>query len=110
MKEVALRTVLSQKMRDNEIIFLDEIKLSEPKTKAAKAILTDVAKIPALSKISGGSARTFVIFPEVSEPVARAFGNIGSIRLGTPAEMNAAEALRYRYVCLVSPENLFSQL
>ena len=38
-KEVALFSALSQKVRDNEILFIDEIKVEQPKTKEMVAFL-----------------------------------------------------------------------
>ena len=48
MKVKALFTLLSQKLRDGEFLFVDSIKFSEPKTKEAKNILSNLAKFPVL--------------------------------------------------------------
>lgn len=50
MKVKALFTLLSQKLRDGEFLFVDSIKFSEPKTKEAKNILSNLAKISGFEK------------------------------------------------------------
>jgi len=45
MKIKALKMVLSQKLRDNEIIIVDKLDVEEPKTKVAKKILENLSKV-----------------------------------------------------------------
>ena len=45
MKAKALFTILSEKLRQNEILFVDNINLKESKTKEAKKVLEKMSKI-----------------------------------------------------------------
>ena len=45
MKVKALYTILSQKMRDNEILFVDKFSFAKPKTQEAVDVLTSFSKI-----------------------------------------------------------------
>ena len=50
-QEKSFFTVLSQKLRDNEILFLDKIDFSQPKTKKAVEIVNSLSKIGGFEKI-----------------------------------------------------------
>ena len=50
-KKKAFFTVLSQKLRDNEILFLDKMDLSKPKTKEAVEIVGSLSKIGGFEKL-----------------------------------------------------------
>ena len=50
-KKKAFYTVLSQKFRDNEILFLDKVEFSKPKTKEALEIINAVSKIGGFEKL-----------------------------------------------------------
>ncbi len=45
MKAKALFTLLSQKMRDGEVVFIDSLKFDAPKAKDAKAVLSSLSSI-----------------------------------------------------------------
>src|SRR3989344_3170945 len=45
MRVKALFAVLSHKLKDGEVVFVDDISIKDPKTKEAKQIITSLAKI-----------------------------------------------------------------
>lgn len=90
MAKKALFTVLSAKAKDKEIIVLDGLQLSEPKTKQAVAILKN---FPAIK------GRTVLFaFPKLSDTIKRAFRNIPKVGYDEARNLNAFEALQYKYI------------
>src|SRR3989338_1467401 len=62
MREKALFTVLSQKVRDNEILFLSGLKLESPKTKLAREVLAGGSRNPRYRrKVNSLGCRDFYV-------------------------------------------------
>lgn len=105
MKIRALYTALSAKYRDGELIFLDRLDISQPKTKLAMALLTNLAtaiKAPALLYTRGRRA----LFAGVhsSPAVTKSFRNIKSVSFNEVRNLNPLEVLTYQYLVLTDPD------
>lgn len=100
MKEKALFILFSQKLRDNEILFVDKIIFEEPKTKQAAEILKNISKIKGFEKISS------VIFavPEKDQKIRRAFSNIPGVEIFEARNLNPFDVAKRKYLVLVEPE------
>lgn len=83
-KRVALFSALSQKVRDNEVIFIDEIKVSAPKTKEMVAFLKafDLKKTVLMVMDNGDQA------------VLRASANIGEISTVPVEQINTYDIVK----------------
>ncbi len=57
MRTKALFTVLSKKMADGKVLFVDTLSLSEMKTKSAAVVVADLAKVSGFERISGFIAK-----------------------------------------------------
>ncbi|MBI2024100.1 50S ribosomal protein L4 [Candidatus Giovannonibacteria bacterium] len=90
----ALLTALSEKFRANEIFFLDDLKLSESKTKKAREILQ---KLPIDHKSS-----TLVVLSGKDEALWRAFRNIKNVSLSEARNLNLSDILSNKF--LVMPQ------
>lgn len=96
MKRQALLMVLSGKLNDDEIIFLDELKLQEPKTKEAFGIIAKLNK--ALKKeLNKG---TLIVLPKKDENIARAVKNLKKISIIGAASLNVIDLLEKRYLIM----------
>ena len=69
VKRLALKSALSAKAQDNEIVVVDGLKMEEPKTKAFKAFLNKV----------GATGKTLVITAEKDELVIKSARNIPGV-------------------------------
>lgn len=105
MKTKALYTILSKKLRDGEVIFVDSITPSEAKTKNAMTILR------ALSGIEGKEMLTtkdknaaFIGTSEKSVSSERAFGNIRSVEVAEIRNMNPLDLMKYKFVVIDNPK------
>ena len=83
-KEVALFSALSQKIRDDEVIFIDEIKVEAPKTKEMAAFL----KAFKLDK------SVLVVMDNADEAVLRACANIPEITTIPADQINTYDVVK----------------
>lgn len=83
-KEVALFSALSQKVRDDEILFIDEIKVAEPKTKEMTAFL----------KAFNLEKTVLLVMDDQDENVLRAVSNIKEITPINVAQINTYDVVR----------------
>lgn len=83
-KEVALFSALSQKIRDDEVIFIDEIKVEAPKTKDMAAFL----KAFKLDK------SVLVVMDNADEAVLRASANIPEITTIPADQINTYDVVK----------------
>lgn len=90
MAKKALYTVLSAKIKDKEIMVLNDVNVGEPKTKRAIAILKN---FPALK-----GKTVLLAFPKLSATIKRAFRNIPNIGYDEARNLNTLEVLQYKYI------------
>jgi large subunit ribosomal protein L4 len=102
MRVKALYTVLSEKFKDGEIIFIDSLSLDKPKTKDAKSILSSFSTN--FSDISKRKNATLIVSPEKMENVAKSFKNFGNVEMGFVKDLNPVDILKYKYLVLAEPE------
>jgi len=104
MRAKALFTVLSEKFRKGEILFLEELNLKNIKTKEANEVLKDLSKVSGFEKIVGGKKRnTYMTVPAKSEILKKSFGNIKTIELDEIRNVNPVDLLAYRYIIISQP-------
>ncbi|MDO8603987.1 MAG: 50S ribosomal protein L4 [bacterium] len=105
----ALYTVLSEKMRNGEVLFVDTIAMKAPKTIEAKAILTSLSGIKGFEKmLSKRKNSAYFATSEKSEMVSKSFSNFGNIDFDAVENMNPIDLLNHKYVVIVSPEKAIS--
>ena len=83
-KEVALFSALSQKIRDNEVFFIDEIKVDAPKTKEMVAFL-DAFKF---------DKTVLMVMDNADEAVLRASANIKAISTIPASQINTYDVVK----------------
>jgi len=100
----ALATVLSRKFIDSEIIFVDSLAISEPKTAQGKTILTALAKGTGQTSLSTKRKNTSIlILPSRNEAVEKSFRNFGNIEVMQAKDINPVDLLTYKYVVMTEP-------
>lgn len=83
-KEVALFSALSQKLRDDEIIFIDDIKVAEGKTKEMVAFL----------KAFNLEKSVLVVMDNSDELVLRACANIAKVSTISASQINTYDVVK----------------
>lgn len=105
MKAKALYTVLSEKLRKGQIIFLEELNLKNIKTKDAVSILNDLSKVSGFEKIVGGKKpNTYISIPAKGDVVKKSFANIQTVEVDEVRNMNPVDLLAFRYIIISQPK------
>lgn len=92
MKRLALKSALSAKVRENEMIILDELTMVAPKTKDMLNILNNI-------KVNG--KKVLFVTGDVEQNVVRAASNITGVSTTFVGQINVYEILNHDY-CVVT--------
>ena len=85
VKRLALKSVLSAKVADKEVIVLDELKFAEPKTKEMVKVLENIK----------ADKKTLIVMDEKDENVVRSASNIQGVRTALVSTMNVYEIINH---------------
>lgn len=106
MRTKALYTVLSKKLKDGEVLFVDELAFDAPKTKDAKGVLTTLASVDGFDMLTKKRKNAALIaLPVRAEATEKSFANIGSVLVESVRNLNPVEALRYKYLVVVGAQD-----
>jgi len=86
MRRLALRCVLSAKVRDNELITLEQLKLEQPKTKEMVSILAAL----------GVDSSALIVTSEPEENVVKSARNLPGIKTMPASLLNVVDILSYK--------------
>lgn len=104
MRRAALLSVLSKKVRDGEVIFVEKLSFAAPKTKDAKNILSAVAKAAgANALVTKSKNAALVAFAEPSLEAKKSFRNIGNIAMEEVRNLNPVDLMTNRYLIIENP-------
>jgi large subunit ribosomal protein L4 len=104
MKTKALFTLLSQKWRDNEIIFVNDLGLETGKTRAAAAAFGKLAKVKGLEKLAYKKGnRALVSLPSHNEVAVRSLRNLPTVSVEEARNLNPVDVLNYQYLVITEP-------
>ncbi len=102
----ALAAVLSKKFSDEEIIFIDSLQMSEPKTKDAKATLLAIAKGSGSESLATKRKNAaLVVLSNRDLATEKSFRNFGNIEVMQAKDINPVDLLTYKYVVVVDAKN-----
>ena len=101
----ALYSILSRKLKDNEIIFVDSINFEKPKTKEAKAIISNLSKVKGFETLSTKKHNTAIVaLDKKSDFVYKSFNNFGNISVEEFRNINPVSILSHKYLVITNPE------
>jgi large subunit ribosomal protein L4 len=105
MRAKALFVALSRKLRDGEVIFVDSLNLSAPKTAEAKKALVGLSSVKGFEALSGSKKKNLALIasPEKSDAAEKSFRNIGSVSFGAVSNLNPVNVLKYKYIVIENP-------
>ena len=107
----ALATVLSKKLSDAEIIFVDSLAITEPKTAKSKQVLNFLAKGSGQTTLATKRKNTaVVVLPARNEAVELSFRNFGNIEVIQAKDINPVDLLTYKFVVMAEPNNTIEVL
>lgn len=95
----ALACVLSKKLADQEVVFVDALKFDEPKTKDAKAIMAALAKGAGQESLATKRKNAAVVVLGGRNLTAeKSFRNFGNFEVVQAKDVNPVDLLTYKYV------------
>lgn len=111
MRVTALYSVLSRKLKDGELLFVDSMQFDAPKAKEAKTMLSGFAAVKGFESIA--KKRKNAAFIALGAPTIEAkksFSNFGNIEVDEARNLNPADILKYKYLILTDPEAALTTL
>ncbi len=99
MRRLAVRSALSAKHSDGQILFVDAINMDAPRTKAM---------IEVLQNLRIGEAKTLIVMSEKDENIVRSANNLGNVKTLLAGYLNVVDLLKYDVV--VVPQAALSQI
>jgi len=111
MRIKALYTILSQKFRDGEILLVDDLSFSEPKTKEAKSVISSLASVKGFETLSTKRKNAaFIGIDDKDVNTSKSFSNIGSVKVDEIRNLNPITALTYKYLIIENPKKSIEDL
>lgn len=97
----AFATVLSKKLADGEVIFVDSLAMTEPKAKDAKAAIVAVAKASGNDALATKRKNAAVVVLGTRNlATEKSFRNFGNFEVVMAKDVNPVELLTYKYVVI----------
>ncbi|MBI4496161.1 MAG: 50S ribosomal protein L4 [Deltaproteobacteria bacterium] len=90
VRQAALRSVLSQKRREDKLLVLERFELAEAKTRAVQDALRTL-----------GLKRALIVIPEADEALERSARNLPQVQVIRCAGLNVHDLLRYDHLVLL---------
>ncbi len=105
VKSKALATILSAKLRDGEIIFVDTFSISAPKTKDAVSVLSSIGAITGFEKFSKKKSNAALITIAGKDVnISKSFANVGKVMVTEARNLNPIDLMKYKYLVIENPE------
>ncbi len=108
MRTKALVSVLSQKYRDNEILFVDSFSFNEPKTKEAKKVVDSLSNVKGFEKLKTKKRNTAVLSlceeNKDIENVKKSFRNFSNLEIKEARSLNPVVLLSKTFLIIENPE------
>ena len=104
MRAKALYMALSRKLKDNEVIFVDSLGLSSPKTAEAKKTLIALSRAGFGKLVSKKRNVALIALPENTPSSFKSFQNIGSVVCVEVRNLNPVSVLGSSYLIIENPE------
>jgi len=105
MRAQALFSVLSKKMKDGEILFVDSLSLPEAKTKKAVEIMKNLSKASGFKPLAGSKKpRVLTALFGRNDKTEKSFRNLPQLEIVFVKNLNPLDVLQYQYLLIENPE------
>ncbi|MBI2087001.1 MAG: 50S ribosomal protein L4 [Candidatus Zambryskibacteria bacterium] len=101
MRIKALHTILSRKLHDGEVLFVDALTMPQAKTKQAIKTLNAFSDFKIMSKKKNAAA---IALGSKNKETERAFRNLSNVEVLEARNLNPLTLLQYKYIILENPE------
>ena len=105
MRKKALYSALSRKLKDGELLFVDDIHFEKPTAKEARKTLINWSSIKGFETILSKRKNAAVIgLPLKNMPTEKSFNNFGNIRVDEWRNLNPVSVLSSKYLVISHPK------
>jgi len=104
MRAQALFSVLSKKMKDGEIIFVDSLTMSEIKTKAAEEVVKNLGKASSWKLGNSKKKKVLTALFGRDGKTEKSFRNIPALDIVFLKNLNPLDVLNRQYLLIENPE------
>jgi len=105
MLKAVFTMVMSAKLKEGRMLFVDTVSLKEPKTKLAKDVMIGLSKVEGFETLSRKNpTSTLFLTPKIDKEFVRAFKNLPKIDVMPLAQVSILDILDHKNVVLVNPE------
>lgn len=105
MKAKALYTILSAKLRDGQILFVESLSLSEPKAKLGQQTISTLSKIKGFEMLlSKRKNSAYIGLPAKDANVSRGLSNFGNMAVDEIRNVSPLDLLKYKYLVIANPD------
>jgi large subunit ribosomal protein L4 len=105
MRAQALFSVLSKKLKDDEIIFIDSLSVSDIKTKTAVEVVKSLTKVSGMKILaSSKKPRILTALFDRDPKTEKSFRNIPTLEIAFLKNLNPMDVLSYKYLLIENPE------
>lgn len=100
----AFATVMSKKLADNEVIFVDTLAVDVPKAKDAKATIEALAKGTGFATLATKRKNSaLIVLSDRNLAIEKSFRNFGNVEVAQAKDINPVDLLTYKYVVVADP-------
>lgn len=110
MKQKALFTLLSAKLRDGKLLFIDSVESKGGKTKEAAETMLSLSKVTGFAPLASKKANVEMAVLKRTPTLARAFRNLPQVTLTTVAQLNPADVANTRYLVIADAKEAVALL
>ncbi len=110
MRVKALFMVLSQKLKDGNILFIDSLEFKTAKTKDAAKAFGTLAKVSGFERLAGKKRTALVALPEKNDSTLRAIKNLPQLETAYVKDLNPVELLSSKYLVMTDTKKSFDTL
>jgi large subunit ribosomal protein L4 len=105
MRAKALYTLLSQKYKDGELLFVSPIEMKEIKTKTAASVVKTLAAIKGYEGLNRSKHTTALLTtPELNATITKSFRNLENVSVDTIKNLSPLTIASFRFLVITAPE------
>ncbi len=110
MKQKALFVALSEKFRNDKVLFVTDF-AADGKTKSTATALTGLTKVSGFETLTTRKPNNIlVLVPVITDALRKSFRNIPFAFIDSIRQTNAADIMGYRYIVIAKPEETIALL
>ncbi len=111
MNAKALFTLLSEKFRKGQILFVDDLSSKDIKTKEASAAMKSLGALEGFDRLKGSKKIVaHIAIDKKNDGVSKSFANLPHVEVGEIRNLNVLDVLNRKYLIIVNPKEAITTL